>query len=610
MKKTIRAIVALIATLGMALAGFVGASTALAEDSTGSIIIKNTVAGDKFSLYRILDIESASADCEPNNAAISKATEKALGTDCKVVYKLIENKTLNTALETAAKASANANPETSEEYKKWMNSDDFNLIEASTYMTSKDVDSFAKAFSKEYGTNTVTREVTVTMAGEGVESTDVNTEVVDNVNVTTIDGLTPGYYLIVQDAMSPAATTAKPAEERTKSYNMVGTVLKGKTFTFKLKNGTVELTKKIVEGDNTTDEGVKYAVGDDVTFSLTGTIPANYDQFTKFTYEFTDILPKGLTYNEKSLEVSIVNPGQNPDTITLAEDQKSVEKKDGITTITVKLGDLKATEEKTDGTSLPKYPTITKDTHIVVTYSAKVNENAVYKNENKAKIEFSNNPNSESDTDTASTPEDKSTVFNLTLNVNKTDGDNKPLAGAKFALYREVPAEDADADPTWTPWVTVKDANGDVVTDNEGNPLPKQVEVTEIKKDGKTKSYTASFPGLGEGTYKLVETVTPDGYNTADPIKFTVKATRDNGKVTGFEIDGKTDNIVIPGGPEATETAATETAATATTIVVNKAGSELPSTGGMGAVILYTIGGLIVLAAAAGLTIALKRRQS
>ncbi|MEE1324711.1 MAG: LPXTG cell wall anchor domain-containing protein [Bifidobacteriaceae bacterium] len=38
--------------------------------------------------------------------------------------------------------------------------------------------------------------------------------------------------------------------------------------------------------------------------------------------------------------------------------------------------------------------------------------------------------------------------------------------------------------------------------------------------------------------------------------------------------------------------------------------STLPSTGGIGTTILYTVGGLIVLVAGVGLAIALRRRQA
>lgn len=44
--------------------------------------------------------------------------------------------------------------------------------------------------------------------------------------------------------------------------------------------------------------------------------------------------------------------------------------------------------------------------------------------------------------------------------------------------------------------------------------------------------------------------------------------------------------------------------------IVNKAGSELPETGGMGTTVLYVAGAAIVLIAGIGLAVALRRRQA
>jgi LPXTG-motif cell wall-anchored protein len=89
------------------------------------------------------------------------------------------------------------------------------------------------------------------------------------------------------------------------------------------------------------------------------------------------------------------------------------------------------------------------------------------------------------------------------------------------------------------------------------------------------------FTGLGVGTYTITETTTPSGYNTIDPITFTVT----------FDVDNKTfisDNskVMVNG---ATNTLYSE--------IVNVSGSTLPSTGGMGTTLFYAFGGAMVLAA-------------
>lgn len=74
--------------------------------------------------------------------------------------------------------------------------------------------------------------------------------------------------------------------------------------------------------------------------------------------------------------------------------------------------------------------------------------------------------------------------------------------------------------------------------------------------DGKV----AAFTGLANGTYTLVEKTVPAGYNAAQNVTVTI----DNADQTG------------------------------TIKVENKTGTELPSTGGMGTTLFYTIGGLMM----------------
>ncbi|MGM9974532.1 MAG: SpaA isopeptide-forming pilin-related protein, partial [Clostridiaceae bacterium] len=152
---------------------------------------------------------------------------------------------------------------------------------------------------------------------------------------------------------------------------------------------------------------------------------------------------------------------------------------------------------------------------------------------------------------------------------NKVDSDNKPLTGAEFRLDKFVANEKGedtynDMKGTWTPITAVKNQDGTVFT----------------------------FAGLDDGEYRLIETVTPDGYNSIDPIYFTVTAEHDvesnnpalkslNGDATKGEIDF-TDNLV-DGSLSAD--------------VVNNSGATLPETGGMGTTLFYVIGGGLVLVA-------------
>jgi len=105
----------------------------------------------------------------------------------------------------------------------------------------------------------------------------------------------------------------------------------------------------------------------------------------------------------------------------------------------------------------------------------------------------------------------------------------------------------------------------------------------------------ARFDGLGEGTYTIKETVTPDGYNTLSDLSITIQ----------FKKDGTTKWSKTGSGDGWTYDA--EEGIFKITIKNNK-GTELPSTGGMGTTILYIGGSILVLAAA--ILLITKRRMN
>ena len=101
-----------------------------------------------------------------------------------------------------------------------------------------------------------------------------------------------------------------------------------------------------------------------------------------------------------------------------------------------------------------------------------------------------------------------------------------------------------------------------------------------------------TFTYTNDGDYKLIESTTPAGYNTITPIEFTISADHavTNDDPTLISLSGN----VTTG--EATFTA-NATDGSLTTDIVNKKGSTLPSTGGIGTTIFYVAGcAMVVLA--------------
>ena len=104
--------------------------------------------------------------------------------------------------------------------------------------------------------------------------------------------------------------------------------------------------------------------------------------------------------------------------------------------------------------------------------------------------------------------------------------------------------------------------------------------------------------GVKSGSYVIKEDTAPAGYNKlTDPV--TVKAEK-----TGRTSTQTTVYLDENGNTTDTQTEKTtevkvdiNTIAATAVVVVNKAGTELPSTGGMGTTLFYVIGGGLMVAA-------------
>ena len=141
-------------------------------------------------------------------------------------------------------------------------------------------------------------------------------------------------------------------------------------------------------------------------------------------------------------------------------------------------------------------------------------------------------------------------------------------------------------------------AKGSGTTVQDINKFIKSFEMTQkmMKKmqDGKgMKKMMKNFKGLDAGKYKLIETVTPSGYNTIQPIIFTIEATydeeSDDPQLTSLTGQTEGEIVFIRKTEEREDSLSTD--------VINKKGIQLPETGGMGRYLIYTLGTIFVLTA-------------
>ena len=368
-----------------------------------------------------------------------------------------------------------------------------------------------------------------------------------------IDGLAPGYYLVKdKDGTVP----------QEQAYTKFILEVVGTNVSAAVKSSVPTSEKKVKDTNDTTGEttgwqdSADYDIGDQVPFQLTGNVADDYYQY-KGAYQlvFHDTLSDGLTVDRESFKV-YKNDGET------AIDSSKYELSftdDHHFTVTIK--DVKGL-----GTDVSK---------VKVEYTATLNENAVIGavgNPNKMYMEFSNNPNNEQGGDKGQTPEDKVIVFTYKVHINKYDSRRVPLTGAAFKLEKVF-------------------ADG-------SKKIVKEYTITTEDDEDRTGF---EFTGLDDGQYILTETITPEGYNTMDPITFNITAshdkTSDDPKLTDLN-----------GNPVDGEIAFSTKVSTGTLTagVINYKGSELPSTGGMGTTVLYVAGTIMILAA--GVFLVMKKK--
>lgn len=387
-----------------------------------------------------------------------------------------------------------------------------------------------------------------------------------------ITGLSAGYYLL-KDTID--STAAQPAAYTKFILKVVGNV------DVTPKTDTPSVEKKVQENSNkyVTDGGygagyndvADYNIGDAVPFKLIGTVP-NMDRYDTYKYTFNDTASNGLTL-----------PSENGVKVYVADNKAGINKADDITSsAAITVGDQNLTVAFTD---LKTVKGVTAGKYIIVEYSATLNGNAVIGlpgNENAVKLTFSNNPNQSGEGGSnpqGETPEDKVIVFTYQLNGTKVDATNKnkTLKDAEFKLQRQSDNKWAQINKSGkvTVWVESEDAASVVTSDANGKFL---------------------VAGLDDGTYNVKETKAPAGYNPpADPFVVTLTAqTKNNQEWDGTPATALTD----PTNGQFNET------------FVNDAGSNLPSTGGMGTTVLYAAGAAIVLVAAFGIAFAVRRRNA
>lgn len=393
-----------------------------------------------------------------------------------------------------------------------------------------------------------------------------------------ISGLEPGYYLIKDKDNS--------LNGKDEAYTkFIVKIVGNATATPKSSKPTVDkqVLDEIADKDTMSEDGwgetADHAINEVFQYKLIANIPneKNIEAYKKYKLVFHDTMTEGITFD--SIESVTVTAADGTSTIIEKKDDTNV---NGYV-CTATAGEAGASWTLTVEDLLKVINNI-RGAKVEVIYNAHLNRNAQVgstgNNENKVYLEYSNNPNVNGEGDTGNTPEDIVWVFTLTMDNTKIDGDTKaPLAGAGFRLY------DA-ATKTEIPLIydEKKSAYRPVADGESGQEM--------FSADGTGKF---DIIGVDAGSYILKETTVPGGYNKCDDIEVRLEAVHS---------DSPTD----PTAASCTITKYQNDKATNTFTIENNKGAELPETGGMGTVIFYVVGGILV--AGAVIVIITRRRMA
>ncbi|MBQ2899995.1 MAG: isopeptide-forming domain-containing fimbrial protein [Oscillospiraceae bacterium] len=451
--------------LAIALVFSLGITAFAAE--TGSITINGASAGNTYTIYKLLDLESYNVTDGKYAYKVNSAWSSFFTTDAAKEYFTVDT----------------------QGYATWTN--------------AKDDDDTVAAFAK--------LALAYAKANSIPSVASSNTPVDNKIVFSNLD---LGYYLIdsTMGALCGLTTTNPHA-----SINA--------------KNSAPTIDKQVKEDStdqwadaNTAD------IGQVVEFRVTINVHEGAEN-----YVFHDVMSAGLTFNGVS-EIQHIIPGQDPHTATEVDDYevKTAGITDGCTFEIIFSKDFCDHLETND--------------KVVIFYSAVVNENAIIAgegNSNEAKLEFGENH---------FTTDDKTYSKTYAFDLVKTDSQNKLIDGAEFRIYDALTGGNEIKVVKISDELYRRDAS--VATG-----------VNIVVKDGKVR-----IEGLDNGTYYLEEVVTPNGYNQL--------AARQKFIISDGNLDATFNGEIYSTGSGVH--------------VVNKNGTMLPETGGIGTTLFYVVGGILV----------------
>lgn len=340
----------------------------------------------------------------------------------------------------------------------------------------------------------------------------------------------------------------------------------------------------IVDKNSSTPEGLRktassndVSIGDEVTYTVRFKTSNYYGAGTEakeiVSYTIEDTLPEFLS-NVTVTSIIVDNDGDS----TTTKDQADV---------TAQFVDKKIVIDWYDEAN-------SKFLHdngatVTITYTAVVTE--------KAHIDGEGNTNNVTVTWTTKGGEPpvpgkletKETIFTYAIALKKVNNKGKDLPGAvfEFPFYVKSTADATDGAYIYAGTTAGEGLTNQITTPENG--------VIVVK-------------GVKSGDYEITEFKAPAGYNKLTaPVTVEAVKTGETSTHTTVYLD-KDGNKVNESAKVFEVKVDIDTIAATAVVVVNKAGTELPSTGGMGTTIFYVLGAVLVVGA--GVLLVTKKRMS
>lgn len=393
--------------------------------------------------------------------------------------------------------------------------------------------------------------------------------------MTTIDGTAWNYDVTVY----PKNQTGNPTLDKTVR---------------EAKNSTGKNTGSLTDITDGYAHTATASVGDTVDYQIISTLPTITSKASSLTeYTYVDTMSKGIKYNKNDVVIEFFKDAGCTDKIaTWAENSGkfTVGYDDAANTMTIKMTDTGLSEiNEATSVYIDSVKRGYSDCTMRITYAATLTADAATygdrDNPNKVKLAWKR-----TNTTYYDTLEDCCHVYVYAIDLIKQfSDDNGTFSKVKFIAYNDTDG-----------YYIKANMEGEVynVTGFTSNKSEATMLIPNLKGH-------IILRGIEDDTYTLTEVATDKGYVLLrDPVKVVV-TTKEDGICERCGAALLTASATVNGEP----VSMTDANAVVPLRIINNPGFDLPKTGGYG-VWMYTVGGVLLLGAAAFIVVKSRKHKS